>query len=349
MSVPGELPTQNYRFRAMIGVGGIGSGMFFSLEGNSTLGREESRGGRILDHRDYCKLHIVSHYVSKLLNPDFCTVAIGKVGDDEVGHRLLDEMERVGINTRHVKKSPEDSTLFSFCFNYPDGSGGNLTTNNSASSGVSSSLVKESEPDFRRHEGAGIALALPEVPLEARKQLLELGTEYGFFRVASFTSEEIVSARNSGLLKELDLLSINQDEAEALASLGDDRVSLSDIVARSVSALSGVNPKLQIILTAGSRGSWNWDGSRLQHIPAIPIDLVSGAGAGDAYLAGTLVGLTASVSLSEAQQLGNIVAAMSATSPHTIHPGIDRDSLATFARENGVQLIPELNDLFGIY
>ena len=45
----------------MIGVGGIGSGVFFALDGNHTLGREESRGGRFLDRRDYCKLHIVSH------------------------------------------------------------------------------------------------------------------------------------------------------------------------------------------------------------------------------------------------------------------------------------------------
>ena len=43
--------------------------MFFALDGNHTLGREESRSGHFLDRRDYCKLHIVSHYVCRLLGP----------------------------------------------------------------------------------------------------------------------------------------------------------------------------------------------------------------------------------------------------------------------------------------
>ena len=59
------------RYRAMIGTGGIGSGMFFALDGDHTLGREESRSGRFLDRRDYCKLHIIAHYVKALLGPAF--------------------------------------------------------------------------------------------------------------------------------------------------------------------------------------------------------------------------------------------------------------------------------------
>ena len=81
------------RFRAMVGVGGIGSGSFFLLNGNHTLGREESRGGRFQDRRDYCKLHIISHYVKALLGPGFPVIPVGKVGDDDVGRRLLAEMK----------------------------------------------------------------------------------------------------------------------------------------------------------------------------------------------------------------------------------------------------------------
>ena len=52
-------------------MGGIGSGMFFRLNGDATLGREESRSGYFLDRNDYCKLHIITHYVKALLGPDF--------------------------------------------------------------------------------------------------------------------------------------------------------------------------------------------------------------------------------------------------------------------------------------
>ena len=80
---PLRIDRSRFRYRAMIGVGGIGSGTFFALTGNATLGREESRGGRFLDRRDYCKLHIICHYVRALLGPEFPTIPIGKVGDDE--------------------------------------------------------------------------------------------------------------------------------------------------------------------------------------------------------------------------------------------------------------------------
>ncbi len=65
----------SWRYRALIGTGGIGAGAFFALDGNHTLGREESRSGRYLDRRDYCKLHIIAHYVQVLLGEDFGVVS----------------------------------------------------------------------------------------------------------------------------------------------------------------------------------------------------------------------------------------------------------------------------------
>ena len=83
-----NIDTENCRYRAMIGTGGIGMGSFFALKGNHTLGREESRSGRFIERRDYCKLHIISHYVKTLLGDGFATLPIGMVGDDEAGNRL---------------------------------------------------------------------------------------------------------------------------------------------------------------------------------------------------------------------------------------------------------------------
>ena len=48
-------------FHTLIGVGGIGTGCVFSLDGNQTLGRNESRAAYLLDVRDYCKLHSIIH------------------------------------------------------------------------------------------------------------------------------------------------------------------------------------------------------------------------------------------------------------------------------------------------
>ena len=326
------------RYRAMIGVGGIGAGSFFALSGNHTLGREESRGGRFLDRNDYCKLHIVSHYVQTLLGPDFTVLPVGKVGDDDVGKRLLAEMRETGMDMRRVQVSPGDQTLFSFCFVYPDGSGGNMTTDDSACSKVDAAFVAAAAPEFARFEGRGIALALPEVPIEAREALLELGTKHGFLRIAGFNSEEIAHAATCGTLARVDLLAINLDEAAAVAGVSADKNAADVVVSAAVDKLTSINTALLVSVTAGDRGSWVWDGRALSHAPAFKAKLVSSAGAGDAHLSGIIVGLVAGLPLSEAQQLGALTGALSVTSPHTINKDINRESLYAFAQQSGSDL-----------
>jgi len=335
------------RYRAMVGVGGIGTGIFFAVSGDRTLGREESRFGRFLDRRDYCKLHIISHYVRALLGPAFSAIPVGKVGSDDAGARLLEEMRQAGLDTRYVQVCPGRPTLSAICIVYPDGSGGNLTTEDSACSHVDRADVERAEPEFARFQGQGIALAAPEVPLPARHAALELGRRYGFLRVASFNSEEIVRALDDGWLAMVDLLAINLDEAAAVAGAAAEGKAPDAVARAAVERLSSLNPRLLVSITAGAHGSWSWDGENWAYVPALPAPVASTAGAGDAHLAGILAGLVAGLPLAEAQELGALVAALSVTSPHTIHKGIERDSLRTFADEVGVRLSPGVVALLG--
>ena len=331
------------RYRALIGVGGIGSGSFFAIAGNATLSREESRGGRFLDQRDYCKLHIIAHYVQTLLGPPFVTLPVGMVGDDDTGRRLCAGMAEAGMDMRHVARVPGEQTLFSFCFVYPDGSGGNLTTSDSACGRVDAALVARAEGDFRAHRG-GIALAAPEVPLEARAELLRLATAHGFLRAASFTAGEMGPAVERGMLRQVDLLAINRSEAAAAADLGPES-PLEEIVARAVARLRQENPAMRVSITAGAGGSWLFDADRVWRQPAWPAHVRNTAGAGDAHLAGLLVGLAAGLGCEEAHQLAGLVAAVSVESVHTIHPDLGREALARFAREHGVVLSAGVREL----
>ena len=321
------------RYRALIGTGGIGAGSFFALDGNHTLGREESRTGRFLPNRDYAKLHIISHYVQTLMGPGFTTLPIGRVGDDEAGHRLCSEMRSVGMNLRHVRALEDAQTMNCICLLYPDGSGGNLTVGDSACNRLDAVTVREAEPDFAAFQELGIALAAPEVPLAARAEVLALGTRYGCFRVASFTSGEMKDPAIASLLEMVDLLVLNSGESAAFAELPED--TPPDRVAElALNRVRSINPKTHVVVTAGAKGSWAWDGAQLMHAPALGVTAVSAAGAGDAFLAGVLTGLAAGVDLDAAQQLGSLTGAVSVTSPHTINFDIDRTSLASLANES---------------
>jgi len=333
------------RYEALLGTGGIGSGSFFLLDGNHTLGREESRSGRFLNRRDYCKLHIVCHYVQALLGPGFPVLPIGALGDDEPGRTLRREMEEVGLDLRHVLKLPGRSTLYSFCFLYPDGTGGNLTTDDSASAAVDAACIESAAADFAAWRGRGIALAVPEVPLPARRRLLELGGEHGFLRAASFTLGEMPSLRAEGLLGLVDLLALNLEEALAAAGLeggGRHAGRPEELAARAARELAGRYPALRVSITAGASGNWAWDGRALTHVPALAVPIQTTSGAGDAHFAGILAGQAAGLPLEQAQLLGTLVASASVTSPHTIHKSITRAGLRELAEGLAVRPGPAL-------
>ncbi len=314
-------------FKALICTGGIGSGALFLLSGNHTLGREESRGGKYLDARDYCKMHIIAHNFKKLSDHDVPTFAIGKVGDDAAGKEIVQEMQEAGIDVRYVDILGGDRTMFGFCFLYPDGTGGNLTTEESACSKVDARYIEEKEDVFRQYKGAFLALAVPEVPLDARYALLRLSDKYGGFSVASFTAGEMPEVERLGMLSLVHLLAVNIEEASALAGAAFYKEPAM-IVRRLADKTKRYNPHICLSVTAGKRGSWTWNGTELNFVPAFTVDVKSSAGAGDAHISGIMAGLNGGLQLSEAQQLGNLAGALAVTSQHTIHPEMSIKKIA---------------------
>jgi sugar/nucleoside kinase (ribokinase family) len=347
-------------YRQLVGVGGVGTGIFFQLEGNHTLGRNESRLGRLLDVRDYCKLHIVIDAMAKLVGPNpaghgFRIIPVAKVGDDAAGQRVTREMSNGGIDTSHVELDRSAPTLFSACFQYPDGTGGNITTNNSAA-GLLSETDIDAIANLMRDGGRhSIALAVPEVPMGIRHYFLELATHSGNFRVASFAGGEVKPARESGILQLLDLVSLNQSEAEELVGCQYSPDSPESFVISCQIFLQSFYPKLNMLITAGKLGAFAVSAETSRFCGALEVKVASTAGAGDSLLGGVLAAIAAGIPLlpkedvqspggdiESALQLGLLLGSYKCTSPHTIHPDISLDRLLEFASAGGQSLSPAI-------
>jgi sugar/nucleoside kinase (ribokinase family) len=353
---------QDSPYDRLIGIGGMGAGIFFALEGNHTLGRNESRAGQLLGVRDYCKLHIVIHYVAKLLGAQpsgvpFHVLPVGKVGDDAAGHFVLKEMTATGIDTRLVTTAVGQPTLFSVCFQYPDHAGGNITTNNSAAGALCPRDLDEIAELLRSGGSRAMALALPEVPLEARRYFLELATRAANFRVASFVTGEIALARSWGMLEHLDLVSLNGDEA---AELVGEQFSSDDpecFIEKCLAFLRSSHPRLKMVISRGNSGAYALGGDAWNYCPAPEVEVVSTAGAGDCLLGGILAGLAVGIPLFKpeprttglvetALELGVLLASFKVTSPHTIHPAAGVETLIQFAQEVGVDFALGIQEQF---
>lgn len=347
-------------YSKLIGVGGLGTGMFFALEGEQTLGRNESRPARLLDVRDYCKLHIVIHYVAILLGAHksgmpFHVVPVGKVGADQAGSHVLDRMQQSGMDTSLVQVDKEKPTLFSVCFQYPDGSGGNITTNNSAAGELSARDLVEATKFLKSAGRKTIALAVPEVPLAVRYEFLKAASETKSFRAASFVDAEIVAAKELGMFEMLDLVAFNESEAEAFTGRAFSDTASSELV-KACCEMTESHPQLKMLVTAGKRGAFAFADGSWDFYPAPSVQVASSAGAGDALLGGALAALAAGLpflrsgemrgrpagSVATALELGVLLGSLKVTSPHTIHPAANLDTLRHFGSAHGIEFSAEV-------
>ncbi|SEN87865.1 carbohydrate kinase family protein [Paenibacillus sp. OV219] len=342
-----------YRYTRLIGTGGIGSGMLFQLKDEHTLGRNESRLGVLTDSRDFCKLHIICHYPAVLLGGGgFAVYPIGKVGKDAEGFALLAQLEDTGMSIAHVNIAEAARTLFSVCFQYPDLSGGNITTSNSASGLVSALDIGHALQELPPGEGE-LVLAAPEVPIEARIALLAAGRARGSFTVASVLAAEAEAFGRLGGYGLTDLLAVNREEAHRIAGLEEACEDGGTIAKRCYNVLKTEQPTIRLIMTDGEDGCYSCEGDRIIHTPSLQVAAVSSAGAGDALLGGVISGLCCGLPfmkdhsadaifgetpLSSAVELGVLLAALSVTSPHSIHPNADVRLLRSIASENDLAL-----------
>jgi sugar/nucleoside kinase (ribokinase family) len=346
-------------FSHVIGVGGIGTGTLIELDGDETLGRTESRMGHLLDARDYCKLHIVEHYIAVLLGApggsNSCRVmAVGNVGRDGAGIALMREMATAGIDPAYVRVEPNCKTLFSVSFLYPDKSGGNITINNSAAGELDQAQLDQCRTELEAAGPHAIALCLPEVPLEARSEFLRIATECGSFRIASFAAREMDAVRSVNLLSRVDLLALNREEAASLGAVTDRGHGKHEVLEACLRVAEAANPDIVLIVTAGAEGVDVFDQGAWSHHAAVSTEVVSSAGAGDALLGGVTAGIVLGLPLvrrtheqhgqdagESAIDLGLLVAAFSLTSTHTIHPGFTVQALRGFAAAKSNPLASE--------
>lgn len=317
------------RFTQVIGTGGIGSGVVFLMDSNRALSRDESRLAPLSPAQDYCKQHIILHYIAKALTPDVSVHAIGAVGQDAQGQRLLLMMEEAGIDTRQVHRDDQLPTMYSVCLQYPDKAICNVTTSNSASAALGTAEVDAALAQLPPVGPHTLVVAAPEVPLATRLRLLERTFSSGAFCLASCATDEMSEFVDLGGVHYASLLCFNQEEAEAFAGVsGLNPLALTQACQHKQRL---ENPEGRLLITLGSAGAIACAGDTQVLIPAFPTEVLGTGGAGDAFVSGIMVGLALGLPFilpggqATAAHLGAALAAESVRSADTIALHIDKE------------------------
>ena len=220
---------------------------------------------------------------------------VSRVGNEGHGEFVRDFLEREGVDTRFLATDPYWQTPPTFCEVWPPDRFP-LTF-----------YRKPTAPDWQLSPGDFDAEEVAAAPL-----LYATGTGLAQSPSRETTLDALRSHRGTAIF-DLDWRPSLWDDPVLYPALAAEAVAAADIVVgneEEVAAASLAERPKRLVLKRGGAGSRVYDGNEETEVPAHPVEVVNGLGAGDAFAAALGQALLRGVSLVDGVRRGSVAGAL---------------------------------------
>jgi len=220
---------------------------------------------------------------------------LGKVGKDEEGNFLLEDLNRVGVDTRKVKRDKKSGVCLVLLGKSKDRSIIVLPNANDTL------VFPELDTDYiNEAEFLHMSSFLGKIPFEAQKQIAgETKAKISFNPGEPHATKGLKEL--TPILEHTFILFLSQKEAEILTGK-DYKKGARMLLSYGIEVIA---------CTLGEKGSYLLSREEEFKVPPEKVEAVDTTGAGDVYVAGFLAGLLKKLSLSECARLATKAAAQS--------------------------------------
>jgi len=247
------------------------------------------------------------------------------LGQDENGHAIREGLDRLNIDTQHIRIAGDHATAEYVAVLGPNGDLVLELADMAILEALTPTLLEEIWP----HVSASWIFADCNLPSQTLHELVDLAR-----RDSAMLAIDAVSVlkvmRLPRDLNGIGILFLNLDEAQAFLRHSN---SLPDEAAET---LLGCGAE-RIILTLSKGGLIAADHSGLTRLGAMTVKVVDETGAGDALIAGTLVALLNGSSLKEAVRMGTMAAALTLESSASVRPDLSLSLLQSAVERSSNQ------------
>lgn len=227
---------------------------------------------------------------------------IGRVGRDDFGQALLNNLAQAGVNSECVTRDADAPSGIALITVEASGQN-NIVLAPGANMRVT---VEDLEAVEECIAQSSMLLAQLETPVVAVQRAMELAKKHG---VTTVLNPAPAQPLPEAVLRCADYLVPNETETNLLTGLPVETTEQYRTAARRLREM-GVGT---VILTLGSRGAYLSAPAGDELFPAYPIHPVDTTAAGDAFMGGFAVALSEGASLRQAVQRANAAGALSAT------------------------------------
>ena len=261
-------------------------------------------GGRNAGRVEQVHGGVSRNVAEDIANVELRPTFVGLVDDTGMGLDVIEKLNNHKVNTRFIQRVPDGMGTWLAIFNN-DGDVCAAISKRPDTTPLIGLLEEQGDEIFRDCDSIALELDLEK---ETVKQTLRYAKKYGK-QVYAVVSNMSIAMERRDFLQQIDCFVCNQQEAGLLFS--DDYGHLEPEEMCRVLAANVRSANIScMVVTMGDKGAVyaQADGD-CGIVPAKKVDVIDTTGAGDAFFAGTVIGLTYGKTLAESCEIGSRLAA----------------------------------------
>ena len=261
-------------------------------------------GGRNAGRVEQVHGGVCRNVAEDIANVELRPTFVSLVDETGSGQDVIDKLARHKVNTRYIRRVPDGMGTWLAVFDN-DGDVCAAISKRPDTTPLTRLLQEQGDEIFADCDGIAIELDLEK---ETVKQVLQFAKKYRKKVYAAVSNMSIAMERRD-FLQQIDCFVCNQQEMGILFS--DDYSEKTPEELQKILALKIRSARIpRMIVTMGSQGAVYADCTGERGVcPGRKVDVKDTTGAGDAFFAGSTIGLTYGKTLAESCEIGTRLAA----------------------------------------
>ena len=261
-------------------------------------------GGRNAGRVEQVHGGVSRNVAEDIANVELRPTFVGLVDETGLGQDVINKLANHKVNTQYIQRVPDGMGTWLAIFDN-DGDVTAAISKRPDTTPLTQLLLEKGDEIFADCDSIALEIDLEK---DTVKQVLRYAKKYGK-KVYAVVSNMSIAMERRDFLQQIDCFICNQQEAGLLFSNDFDHLKPAEMCRVLADHIRSANIPCMVV-TMGAEGAvYAQANGECGVVPAKKVDVIDTTGAGDAFFAGTAIGLTYGKPLPEACEIGSRLAA----------------------------------------